>query len=268
MDVKEYENRQVRLLMPRPLAKFLKCMNTVEVESLLAREAPLFLPVGTLEAHGRHLPVGTDTICAEKIAEELSINLQGALAPSFEYGITNMLAQTSPASFFPEDLYAKFFEQIVENFYNQGFKTIIIINGHGGNRDALNKLVRRVVRRQPIAISVINWWLLSEKFVEPLFNSKPGGHAAVEETSVMLHFCPTLVDPDNYSPGSDDYVPEDGIWLYPPPGEVMLSQSGQGQPVFDCGKAADFVELLINDLTDRIQHWLNSLKRLQGGLRP
>ena len=243
-------------------------MNTVEVESLLAREAPLFLPVGTLEAHGRHLPVGTDTICAEKIAEELSINLQGAVAPALEYGLTNVLAQTAPASFFPEELFEKFFEQIVENFYKQGFKTIVIVNGHGGNRDALKRLVRRTTRRYPIAISVINWWLLSEKFVEPVFKTGTGGHAAIEETSVMLHFCPTLVDPDNYSPAADDYVPEDGIWLYPPPGEVLLNQQGQGQPIFDCGKAASFVKLVIEDLTSRLQHWLNAIKRLQGGLRP
>ena len=254
--------------MQRPLASFIKCMNTVQIEALLAREAPLFLPVGTIEAHGRHLPVGTDTICAEKIAEELSIDLQGAVAPSFEYGLTNMLAQTSPASFFPEDLFEKFFEQIVENFYKQGFKTIIIINGHGGNRDALKRLVRRITRRQPIAISVINWWMVAEKFVEPVFNTSPGGHAAIEETSAMLHFCPTLVDPDNYESDSDDNVPDEGIWLYPPPGEVLLRQPGKGQPVFDCGRAADFVKLLLQDLIASLQHWLASIGRLQGGLRP
>lgn len=254
--------------MSRPLAKFIKCMNTVAVESLLASEAPLFLPAGTLEAHGRHLPVGTDTICAEKIAQELSINLQGAVAPSLEYGITSTLAQTSPASFFSEELYENFFEQIIKNFYKQGFKTIIIINGHGGNQEPLKRVVRRVIRQQPIAISIINWWLISEKFVEPVFNTSPGGHAAVEETAVMLHFCPTLVDPDNYAPGEDDHVPEDGILLYPPPAEVLLYQPGKGQPEFDCGKAADFVDLLLADLTSRLKHWLNSIKRIQGGLRP
>jgi hypothetical protein len=38
--------------------------------------------------------------------------------------------------------------------------------------------------------------------------------------------------------------------------------------MFDCGKAADFVKLLLEDLNSRLQHWLNSINRLQGGLRP
>ena len=101
-----------RTKMPAKPAIFLKNLNTLEVEQLLRREAPLFLPIGTLEAHGRHLPVGTDTLCAEKIAERLSISLDAAIAPSLEYGITNVLAQTSPASFFSEEL----FENFVENY--------------------------------------------------------------------------------------------------------------------------------------------------------
>jgi creatinine amidohydrolase/Fe(II)-dependent formamide hydrolase-like protein len=80
-------------------AIYLKELNTVQVEALLQREAPLFIPMGTLEPHGRHLPVGTDTLCAEKVAEHLSIAFDGVIAPSFEYGLTNVFLQTSPSSF-------------------------------------------------------------------------------------------------------------------------------------------------------------------------
>ncbi|GAB4281923.1 MAG: hypothetical protein Kow0029_27260 [Candidatus Rifleibacteriota bacterium] len=252
----------------RPLANFLKNMNTVEIDNFLAQEAPLLIPVGTLEAHGRHLPVGTDTLCAEKIAEELSFRFSGAVAPSIEYGITNVLAQTAPASFFPEELYEEFVFAIFEAYINHGFKILMIINGHGGNRDALKKVVRKLTRSHKAAIAVINWWILSEKFVEPVFNCKPGGHAAIEETAAMLHFFPTLVNPDNYVSEEDDYVAENGIWMYPPPGEVILSRAETGQPDFDCGKASDFMELVIDDISDRLSRWLGAINRLSGGLRP
>lgn len=252
----------------RPLPLKIKELNSVEIESLLAREAPLFLPVGTVEPHGRHLPVGTDTFCAEKIAEELSIDLSGVVAPSIEYGVTNALAQTAPSSFFSVEFYEQFLSQIIETYFLHGFKCIVIINGHGGNRDPLKTVARKLIRKHAMALSVVNWWLLSEKFVEQVFTTKPGGHAAVEETAAMLHFCPTMVVPDNYSPKNDDYVADNGIWLYPPPGEVILSHSGKGQPAFDCGKAAEFMELTIAEISDRLSHWMVSVNRLTGGLRP
>ncbi len=254
--------------MQNKQANFLKTMNTVEVESFLATEAPLFFPVGTLEAHGRHLPVGTDTLCAEKIAEELSKSFAGAVAPSFEYGITNVLAQTSPASFFSEEMFESFIEKIIDTFYRQGFKTIIVINGHGGNRDSLKRIIRRQSRTHPIALSVVNWWLISEKYVEQIFSTNPGGHAAVEETAVMQHFFPDLIKPENYHSQSDDYVADDGIWLFPPPGEVILHKKNAGQPVFDRDKSASFTDLLLEDLASRLRQWLNSISRLKGGLRP
>lgn len=257
-----------RTKMPAKPAIFLKNLNTLEVEQLLSREAPLFLPIGTLEAHGRHLPVGTDTLCAEKIAERLSIGLDAAIAPSLEYGITNVLAQTSPASFFSEELFENFVEKIIDTFRLQGFKTIIVVNGHGGNRDALKRIARRLSRVRPTGLAVINWWLISERFVEQIYGCKPGGHAAVEETAAMLNFFPDLVKKENYQSESDDYTPDEGIWMYPPPGEVIIDHPGSGQPDFSAEKAAQFIDKTVDDLTIRLKKWLASFNRIRGGLRP
>ncbi len=254
--------------MSASAARFIKHMNTIEIEAFLKEEKPLFIPVGTLEAHGRHLPVGTDTLCAEKIAEELSIKLSGAVAPAIEYGITNVLAQTSPASFFPEGLFEDFVEKIVSTFYLQGFKTIIMINGHGGNRDALKRIMRKQSRLYPVALSVINWWLVCEKHVKSCFNTNPGGHAAVEETAAIMHFFPDLVKSENYDSENDDYAAEEGVWLYPPPGEVILNNPGEGQPVFDRGKSTTLMELTIEDICRRLFKWMASFRRIRGGLRP
>ena len=252
----------------RPLPKFSQEMNSVEVESFLASEAPLFLPIGTLEAHGRHLPVGTDTLCASKISEELSISFEGVVAPAIGYGITNSLVQTSPGSCFPEDIYEPYIETIIRGLHSQGFKTIVIINGHGGNMESLKKVARKMTRSINIGLSVIHWWMLSTKFVEPTFNDKPGGHAAIEETAAMLHFYPTLVTPDNFDKKNDSYTPDNGIWLYPPPGEVLIKEYDKGLPNFDCGKAADFMEKVIDKITCKLRVWMNSFNRIKGGLRP
>ena len=249
-------------------AILLKELNTIQVEALLQREAPLFIPMGTLEPHGRHLPVGTDTLCAEKVAEHLSIAFDGVVAPSFEYGLTNVFLQTSPSSFFPVDLYRTFVEHIVNNFYKQGFKTIIIINGHGGNQEALKYILRNITREAPMALTIINWWIYASKFVEEVYNTKPGGHAAVEETAAILYSHPELVKKDNYQPDVDDCVPSDAFWMFPPTGEVLLEQEWQGQPCFDRKKADIYMGKVLIGIENRIKKWFSSFKRLQGGLRP
>ncbi|MDD3376851.1 MAG: creatininase family protein [Candidatus Riflebacteria bacterium] len=248
--------------------RYLKYMNTIQTESVLKENAPLFIPIGTLEAHGRHLPISTDTICAEKIAEKLCIEVGGVIAPPIEYGLTNVFLQTAPGSFFPEDVFKSYVEHIVRNFRKHGFKTIIIVNGHGGNRDSLKQIIRTIPREEAIALSVINWWILAEKYVERVYGCKPGGHAAVEETAAMLNFYPTLVSPAKYSPNIDDYVPEESLWMYPPPGEVLLQEEGEGRPSFDSDKAEMFISLIISDLSAKIKRWLNSFNRIKGSLRP
>ncbi len=77
-----------------------------------------------------------------------------------------------------------------------------------------------------------------------------------------------MVVPDNYNSANDDYVAHNGIWMYPPPGEVIIDEAGQGQPCFDCGKAATFMELTIADIRERLNHWLVAVNRITGGLRP
>lgn len=249
-------------------AAFLKYMNSSQVETALANESPLLLPIGTLEPHGRHLPVGTDSICAERLAEQISPALSAVIAPTIEYGVTNSLAQTAPSSFFSEELYEQFLSSVVRSFINHGFKTLIIINGHGGNREALKKMSRKIVREKAVALSVVNWWLISEEHVSPVFQGQPGGHAAIEETAAIMHFCPDMVCQSNYSPVSDDSVPNEGIWHYPPPGEVLLKKAGEGQPCFDKSKCDQFMNAVADDIILRLNRWLSATNRIKGGLRP
>lgn len=246
----------------------LKEMNTLQVQEALQAKVPLFLPLGTLEAHGRHLPISTDTLCAEEIAKSLSRKVGGVVAPSLEYGLTNVLLQTSPASFFDVELYKDFVATIIRNFRKQGFKTIIVINGHGGNRDALKPIIRTITREESLALAIINWWAYSERFVKEIYNCEPGGHAAVEETAAILSFFPELVTKGNYESSIDDHVPDESIWMYPPPGEVLLNKEGEGQPCFDKKKADKFIAKTVSSLAQQIEKWLNSFNHIKGGLRP
>ena len=251
----------------KPRTLFLEEMTTVAVERVIAQEQPLFLPIGTLEAHGRHLPVGTDTLCAKGVALELARRFGGVVAPPVSYGLTNLLAQTAPASFFPDDLFRSFVEATVKSFVRHGFKKIIIVNGHGGNRNALMNLARGIVREHSMGLCVIHWWALAEPFAKIVYGGA-GGHAAVEETAAMIVFHPELVDSSLYAPEHDDFAPDDGIWCYPPPGEVLLyGNDPKGRPDFNPVAAKRFMGLVLDNLQQRMERWLKGLKRFKEGLR-
>lgn len=247
---------------------FLEQMTSLGVESAIERGAPLFLPVGTLEAHGRHLPVGTDTLAATGFARKLAERCRGVVAPPLAYGLTNLLVQTAPASHFPEDRWGDMVEATLRCLIGHGFTTVIVINGHGGNRDALKTVARRIVRSTPVALAVIHWWLLSAGPSRAVYGAA-GGHAAVEETAAMLAFHSDLVDTEAYHPDQDDFTPEEGIWCYPPPGEVLLYEPDvKARPDFDHDRAGRFISQVVSEIDLRLKRWLSKRHRLAGGLRP
>lgn len=243
-------------------------MSSIEIEAFLASGKPLFLPIGTLEAHGRHLPVGTDSLCAYNFAKNLTGEFDGALAPTLSYGITNLFAQTAPASFFDETLFENFVFAIVENFVKHGFNRIIIVNGHGGNMPALKNVARKLTKSSAVAIAVLNWWLSTESEAESIYKGS-GGHAAAEETAAMLFFRKDLVNQSLYEPEQDDYIPTDGFWCFPPPGEVLLYASKKTSPPdFNKSKAREFMNCALSKMKARISVWLSCVSKIHGGLRP
>lgn len=243
-------------------------LTTKYISHFINSGGPLFFPVGTLEAHGRHLPVGTDTLCAEGVAIELARRLGGVCAPPFAYGLTNLLAQTAPGSFYPEEMWGEFIETTLRGFRRHGFRTIIVVNGHGGNRPPLQGVVRRLVRERETALCVVHWWKLAEPAAQRIYGGL-GGHAAVEETAAMVALHPDTVVPAQYVPENDDYQPDEGFWCFPPPGEVLLyGGDPKGRPDFTPDRARAFLDATLSDIEARLKRWLNALHRLDGGLRP
>jgi len=77
------------------------------------------------------------------------------------------------------------------NYY--GVKKIVIVNGHGGNLNALSELAREL-REKGVFISVFQWWLVAGELLPDLFKPEERRHACAEETSVNLALHPEIVD--------------------------------------------------------------------------
>lgn len=166
-----------------------------DFKSNLLKSDIVVIPVGSVEAHGHHLPLGTDIfsprlICnklQEKIGDEIWI------APEVPYGQSYDLTVYPGTINVPSQIFAEYLYWIGKGFYENGMKKIIFMNGHGGNINALNLASEKLVNLGA-DVMVINWWL---DFSRDILTVTEGqGHAGEDETSAILYYDETLVHMD------------------------------------------------------------------------
>jgi creatinine amidohydrolase len=203
-------------------------------------QAPVFLPVGALEQHGPHLPLGTDAILSAAVAEGVAGETSGLVAPALAYGYKSQ-PKCGGGQHFPgttsldAQTLAHTVRDTVREFARHGVQKLVILNGHYENQWFLIEgidLAMRELGRTPLTIMRLEYW----DFFTPrtLAKAFPDGfpgyaleHAAVLETSMMLHYHPDLVHIDRI-PGDPpaDFPPYD---IYPirtewvPPSGVLSS---------------------------------------------
>jgi creatinine amidohydrolase len=119
-----------------------------------------------------------------------------------------------------------------------GFRTIVVINGHGGPQTAvLNDVAREVGQEKRVRTLVVNWWSYASDVTKDVFG-EDGGHAGWNETAYVQAIDPKLVHPERYS--DDLAVPNaaPGTYsAYPAPASIGLYTKGQGYVKFDQAKA-------------------------------
>lgn len=152
-----------------------------------------YLPVGSVERHGDHLPLGTDTIIAEALAEELARRTGGILLPAIPYGPCIAL-RDYPGTFDVdwEALY-HYVLSVLREASRNGLRRVVIVNGHGGNTNVLKFAARKASIEHGMTILVFDWWRdVAQGVRRDLFSSP--GHAGEDETSALLAVRPDLAD--------------------------------------------------------------------------
>lgn len=151
------------------------------------------LPTGIVEAHGPHLPLGTDALMATYIAEEAAKRTNALLLPTVWYGNTYVLDKfPGTISISNETLYM-LYRDIFREVARNGVKYLVVINGHGGNADALNMAAKDVAKETNLTIIIINWWIDLAKEARKKVLETPEGHAAEDETSEVWAAILTLL---------------------------------------------------------------------------
>lgn len=164
----------------------------LQVQELLkCNKKGIIIPIGSTEEHGYHLPLSTDSIIAEKLAEELSKRLNLPYVPTIFYGVCRTTALYPGTITISVHSLKNLVNDIVYSLYTQGFEKFFIITGHGGDAHvvALEEISRQLKQEKDIDVYVIKPYEID---VSDLVDTKDI-HAGEVETSLMLYLCPDLV---------------------------------------------------------------------------
>jgi len=207
-----------------------------------ARIDTAILPVGTVEAHGATC-VGTDNVIPESIAAGIAERIDALIAPVISYGITKSLYRYNGGITIKPDTFAAYVQDVVDSLADSGFKNVFVMNGHGGNNEALKQMAATCHREKRINIAVVHWWELCGDMTREFFGHA-GGHGGTDETAMVMAADPQLVDEDAYDPEMA-YLFNPGAVVLPVPGPIILYRKDEGYPVFDRDLANEYRDKVI-----------------------
>ena len=168
------------------------------------------LPIGILEKHGPHAPIGSDLIHVREWAARATKKEYAVVFPDFFYGQINEARHQPGAFALPEKVVWELLESTCDEIARNGFDKIVIVNVHGGNPEFLRYFIQtRLEKRHDYAVyffqpdrdSSYNAGYAKLHKSDPATDS----HAGERETSVLLYMRPELVklDSANIESGAD-----------------------------------------------------------------
>jgi len=193
------------------MARWLYEMRWPDVEKYLREDNRILIPVGSTEQHGRHAPLGTDSLLAIALAEDASERTGVLIAPPLWYGWSpHHMVAPGTVSMRPEVL-IEFLYDLIRSLSMHGFKNFVLINGHRlANLPWMQIAAERAQRELKVNVLIFDPLYMSldlRKSVE----FGPFGHADDMETSHLMYKFPGLVKMSE----ARDYVPEKVIYTDP-----------------------------------------------------
>ncbi len=195
-------------------------------KALEQSDSTCILPIGILEKHGPHDPIGSDLIHVREWAKRATAKEYAVVFPDYYFGQINEARHQPGAVALPTELYWKLLDATCEEIGRNGFRKILIINGHGGSVYFLRFFIQsQLEKRHNYVVYLYNptddsAYIAHERAMR---KSDPSydGHAGENETSTLLYLRPDLVKIDraNVESGKNQkrlILPDlyTGIWWY------------------------------------------------------
>lgn len=169
----------------------------------LDKQAPVVVPLGSIEQHGLHLPLCTDTAQVTAIAEAAEQRLGEAalFAPTLWLGSSHHHLDFPGTLSLRPSLYSRVLQDLTLSILAAGFRRVFLLNGHGGNETPAAQALTELAVTDPLAkqahLAMASWWNVGKPNPQELgLRTESITHACEYETSLMLWLRPELVRGD------------------------------------------------------------------------
>ena len=159
----------------------------------------LLQPLGAIEQHGPHLPLSTDSVVARAVAEEVVRRCGDEhdvwLLPTLDYTKSNEHAWSPGTVWLSATTLLAVLDDIGRCVATTGVQRLVFLNGHGGNSSLLNVACREIRLQHGLMTFLMHPGVPPDQGgTSPAHELGMGVHGGTEETSIMLHLAPELVD--------------------------------------------------------------------------
>jgi creatinine amidohydrolase len=184
-----------------PKSVMWKELTAADLREKAEADAVVLLPVGSMEQHGPHLPVGVDTFLSEGVckatAEAIAGEMPIVVAPTLWCGMAEHHMAFGGTFTLDIPTYRAVLLCLLNSLARHGFKRVLIVNGHGGNIHALAAFLPDLTRETGLALRVTTPYDAAKSAIAGLLEDQDGIHHACEvETSMMMVVAPETVRRD------------------------------------------------------------------------
>ena len=170
------------------------------------------VPVGSTEQHGPHAPLGTDSTAARAVAEagveayETEYGAVVAVAPTIPVGVAEEHRSFAGTLWVSPDTFRSYVRETVASLASHSVDAVVVVNGHGGNVDALREVCARLSRDDVVDAAAFTWFDVVNADV-------PMGHGGGRETALLRHVAPHLVREDRVQAAAEGASTRWGEWV-------------------------------------------------------
>lgn len=200
----------------------------------------LIVPYGTVEAHGTHLPLGTDTLIIREVVKAVAERRPVFVAPPLHYGVCTSTGQHAGTIGITPSTLRRITGDLVRDGYGRGLRNFVLISGHAGGQhiSAMKEAAEALTTELPeVTIASLSLYEVLPREELDLSRAKNDSHAGDFETSLVLYLAKDLVKgraKEEYPKLPSPIIARDKLKFWPGAvwGNPAMADEAKGEKLF------------------------------------